>query len=228
MNCVRSTRLMETLPNELTLDIAMKLSARDCLALARSSKHQAWLLNVNTLWKGLAERELKYPGHLFDEQLDIMGPAQLYQHLSTCHHLMSIHETIFTKRCGRPIFPGTPYCRDHCRDHSIRICPQCQTNLVNVVNWKRTTILSGQQLCQTCDKPKGELIVVTMDRWPGYYMISSESLNGIIVQQLPDHTVVALGRLPIGSLFTGDASSLIQLTHAEKNLAHEMGLATRA
>jgi hypothetical protein len=219
---------METLPNELTLDIAMKLSARDCLALARSSKHQAWLLNVKTLWKGLAERELKYPGHLFDEQLDTMGPAQLYQHLSGCHHLNSIHKTIFTKPCGQPIFPGTPYCRDHCRDHSIRICPQCQTKLVNVVNLKLKSILKGQQFCQSCDNPKGELAVTTMDGWPGYYIISTESLNGIIVQQQPDHTVVALGRLPIGSLFTGDASSLIQLTHEEKNLAGEMGLATWA
>lgn len=141
---------MEALPVELTLDIAKNLSADACIKLIESSKQYLWLRDDIPLWKHLASRDFSFPEHLFERQLGNMNPAQLYQHLSRCQHLESIDGTIFVQRCGKPVFPGTPYCRDHCAGHSIFICPCCENDLVSVVDYKIEFQGAQQRFCPTC------------------------------------------------------------------------------
>lgn len=141
---------MESLPVEITFDIAKNLSAEACLRLVESSKQYLWIRDEVSLWKYFAVRDLKFPESLFERQLGSMNPAQLYQHLSRCQHLESIAGTIFVQRCGQNILPGTPYCREHCAGHSIWICPCCQIGLVNVVDYLLVYLQSHERFCRTC------------------------------------------------------------------------------
>jgi hypothetical protein len=122
---------METLPNELTLAIAMEMTAVDCVALARSSPKYEWLLNETALWSHFAVRELKLPRDVFERELDSMNPAQFYQQLANCHHQSFIPGTRFLKICANPVFPGTPYCRNHCAEYGLTICLCCDNRIID-------------------------------------------------------------------------------------------------
>lgn len=218
---------MEALPNEITLDIAKKMTASECLALAQSSKQYAWLLQDASLWKYLAARDLKYPDEFFEEQLDTMSPAQLYQHLSRCQHQSSFRNTLYIKICGKPIFQGTPYCRDHCGSHHIRICPQCHNDFVNVINSKVDLEDPFVDLCfgcQTLACNNVDIQVRPVRTLPGYMMLINTPLCGIVLRQLPNGAFEALGRVdPTSSC--GD--SLIPLTHREQEIASHLGLTSK-
>jgi hypothetical protein len=115
---------METLPNELTLDIAMKMTAADCLALAKSANRFGWLLNEVSLWKHFMKTELKRSDQVFDQHMkfrsDLTSPAHVYQRLSQCQYLIPIDKTFYNRFCGKPVFPGAPYCREHCIGTLVR------------------------------------------------------------------------------------------------------------
>ena len=219
---------METLPTEITLDIAKTMSAAECLALARSSKQYAWLLNEKVLWKHLAVRDLKFPEKLFDEQLDETSPAQLYLHLSRCQHQYSFicGAIIFIKICGKPIFPGTPYCRDHCGNYRIRICPQCHNDLVNVFDSKIDLDILNEDICFACQKlacKDVKIKVRPMRNWPDHFMLINTPLRGVVVRYLEDGKIEAFG--PIDQT-SSCGESLARLTAREKELAAILGLVT--
>lgn len=220
---------MEALPNEIILSIAKNLTATECRALADSSKRYAWLFNDKSLWKHLASRDLKYPDIFFEDQLDALTPEELYRDVARCYHLNSRGNSLVVKRCHRPVFPGTPYCRDHCAKHSIRICTRCQQTLVNVVDFSRTAFLATHDTCQTCqaDKPDELVVAPVLDR-SGHYRIIRGPLAGVVIRRLDD-VIVAIGReLTNSSDLYHSRDGLRPLTQAETELAHKMGLSTRS
>jgi hypothetical protein len=154
---------MESLPPELIITIIKNLSAQDCRNLIDSTPAYAWLDNDSLLWRFLAGRDLDYSAKVFDElrMATSRSPAEIYQHISRCAHPVEIKPTIFVQPCGKPIFPGTSFCRDHCNCHNIMICPYCEVNLVNVVNHtfdqiKRLTpiYLDEMRFCRTCQETR--------------------------------------------------------------------------
>jgi hypothetical protein len=126
-------------------------TATECLDRACSDKQQAWILEDRQLWAALAERDLKCPNGLLAMHCETMTPAQAYQYLSMCQHRRSnVAGTLFSVGCGRPVFPGTPYCRDHCYNHEIILCRSCQTGLVNVV--QHNLVQTTDPFCRECMK----------------------------------------------------------------------------
>ena len=105
---------METLPNEIILDITTNLTGFDCLNLVKASKRYLWLFREKSLWQSFASRDLRYPEEFFEQHLDQRNPAQVYADLSQCQHYDKIKDTIFRYRCRRKVFPGAPYCEEHC------------------------------------------------------------------------------------------------------------------
>lgn len=138
---------MQTLPVELILVIAKQLTAASCLNLAHASPKYAWLLTDASLWKYLAARDLAYPEAFFERQLRSMTPARLYEHLSICQHSDKIDGTFFIERCNQPIFPGTPYCKNHCWHNCIRICCCCESRPIIP-----TSRPERVNMCPTCLK----------------------------------------------------------------------------
>jgi hypothetical protein len=219
---------METLPHELTLAIATTMTAADCLAWAQSSPQYAWILKEISLWRHLAARDLKYPENLFDELASSKNPAQLYQDLSTCHHMESMHSTIFLKRCNKQVFPGTPYCQYHCVAHTIRICLKCQQNPANVVDSKIAEFWSRRGLCRDCQSAEWDKLVTTPCRnRPNHRIIVEGPLSGVVIHRVSDQKIVALGREPANPTdMSHTLDGLISLTYEERNIAHNLSLQT--
>jgi hypothetical protein len=127
-------------------------TAADYLELASSDKHQAGILHDVALWKSLAARDLKYPERFFERHLGTMTPAQAYQYLSRCQHLDNPDGTIFPQRCGKPIYPGTSFCREHCINHSLVFCRCCQINFTNLENHQIMFTIGA--FCRECHDNK--------------------------------------------------------------------------
>jgi hypothetical protein len=100
--------LVESLPDELIIIIVKILSAKDCLSLIASNSSYAWLHNDKSLWKFFAVRDLHYSERVFDDLMMVdtsRSPAEIYQQISKCIHLVKMEPTIFDRPCGQPIFP---------------------------------------------------------------------------------------------------------------------------
>lgn len=152
---------MEVLPDEMTLEYAMKMLAKDLHTFSQLRKENLKWLEEVTLWKHYATRDLKCPETLFDARLkDIESPYRLYRQMSQCQQNVYLNNdgtlsqellegdinkfvnvrTPLVKKCCQQIMPGTSFCRKHCPENGIYICERCKIEIRN----------KNQQWCKVC------------------------------------------------------------------------------
>lgn len=118
---------MDSLPREILLVIAQKLSGDSCYSLAMTSKNYLWLLSDNSLWYHLCSYELGCPDIILDvaKRRRLIGRL-VYMKLSRCQEQIRIEDTNYVEQCTAKALPGCSFCLEHCACNDIALCKYCE------------------------------------------------------------------------------------------------------
>lgn len=106
------------------MDIAMRLSSRECLALAGTAHRFRWLLGDIKLWAHHAAQDYQLTRQQFKQDLSTSKSISAWKHYQRLAVCQWVNYTLLTHRyhCGFQCVPGTTYCHQHCQSKCIPLC----------------------------------------------------------------------------------------------------------